>query len=330
MNLDEFQRRCLATDKGETRGLDSEKLVLEAALGLLGEAGSVADLLKKRLRDGISAESQKGFLEQELGDILWYVAILAHRHGLKFADVAARNLRRTENRYGTADGLENQLRLHGTDLRLDRAFPEAERFPDAMEFEFRAGIDADGRATTQMVIVSADPNPFPDGQISSVKGGKGLGFTLNSTLVEREVGDPLRDNAPVDDGYRFHDVLHLAFMAVLGWSPVMRDLLRLKRKSVPSVDDTADSRRACDVEEGLSTYLANRSRDYNGFIQMRYVDNSTIDYVLEQVRNESVAAKPGWLWRRAIHQGFSCWRTVHNMGGGRVRLDLKQCELSVI
>ena len=36
------------------------------------------------------------------------------------------------------------------------------------------------------------------------------------------VGAALTDNAYQDDGYRFHDVFHIAFTAILGWSPVLR------------------------------------------------------------------------------------------------------------
>lgn len=45
------------------------------------------------------------------------------------------------------------------------------------------------------------------------------------------VGDTLTDNAHKGDGYRYHDVFHLAYAAVLGWSPVIRSLLRRKRKA---------------------------------------------------------------------------------------------------
>jgi hypothetical protein len=53
------------------------------------------------------------------------------------------------------------------------------------------------------------------------------------------IGDPLKDNADpaagdkdgAIDGYRFHDCVHLAFVAVLGWSPVVRGLMKRKRKS---------------------------------------------------------------------------------------------------
>lgn len=52
------------------------------------------------------------------------------------------------------------------------------------------------------------------------------------------VGDRLTDNAAEPDDYRFHDVFHYAYVAVLGWSPVVRSLLRLKRKSVPKIDES--------------------------------------------------------------------------------------------
>lgn len=45
------------------------------------------------------------------------------------------------------------------------------------------------------------------------------------------IGDALTDNSHEDDGYRYHDVFHLAYAAVLGWSPVCRALLKCKRKS---------------------------------------------------------------------------------------------------
>ena len=46
-----------------------------------------------------------------------------------------------------------------------------------------------------------------------------------------KIGDELTDNAYKDDGYRFHDVFHSAYVAILGWSPVIRKLLKRKRKS---------------------------------------------------------------------------------------------------
>lgn len=66
----------------------------------------------------------------------------------------------------------------------------------------------------------------------------------------KPLGDDLTDNAYDDDGYRFHDVIHLALIAHLGWSPVVRGLMRLKRKSRNDrADEVEDGGRAQVVEE---------------------------------------------------------------------------------
>src|SRR6185369_2897439 len=58
------------------------------------------------------------------------------------------------------------------------------------------------------------------------------------------IGDPLTDNIGDPDGYRFHDVFHLAYAAILHWSPVVRALIKHKRKSRPKYDEAEDGGRA--------------------------------------------------------------------------------------
>ena len=66
----------------------------------------------------------------------------------------------------------------------------------------------------------------------------------------RPLGNDLTDNSYEDDGYRFHDVIHLALIAHLGWSPVVRGLMKRKRKSKDDgVDEVEDGARAQIVEE---------------------------------------------------------------------------------
>lgn len=60
--------------------------------------------------------------------------------------------------------------------------------------------------------------------------------------------------------YRFHDVFHLAYAAVLGWSPVLRALLKCKRKSHPWLDENQDGARAILIEEGISTFVFNHAK----------------------------------------------------------------------
>ncbi|HOX29801.1 MAG TPA: nucleoside triphosphate pyrophosphohydrolase family protein [Candidatus Paceibacterota bacterium] len=69
-------------------------------LGLAGEAGEVAEKIKKVIRDanGVVSEEKKGELSKELGDVLWYVANLAEELSLSLDDIAERNLEKLKSR----------------------------------------------------------------------------------------------------------------------------------------------------------------------------------------------------------------------------------------
>ena len=69
-------------------------------LGLAGEAGEVAEKIKKVLRDknGIIDEETKVLIQKELGDVLWYVAQIASEIGLDLDDVAKGNIEKLQSR----------------------------------------------------------------------------------------------------------------------------------------------------------------------------------------------------------------------------------------
>ena len=64
------------------------------ALGLCGEAGEVAEKVKKTLRDdgGVLTDERREGLSRELGDVLWYLSQLATEAGLDLEEIAAENL----------------------------------------------------------------------------------------------------------------------------------------------------------------------------------------------------------------------------------------------
>ncbi len=79
------------------------------------------------------------------------------------------------------------------------------------------------------------------------------------------IGDRLNDNRTIPDGYRFHDVFHLSYLVHLGWSPVIRALLKIKRKSKPEIDENEDGARANIIEEGIATWIFNHASKRNFF-----------------------------------------------------------------
>ncbi|HNY35920.1 MAG TPA: nucleoside triphosphate pyrophosphohydrolase family protein [Candidatus Pacearchaeota archaeon] len=78
-------------------------------LGLAGEAGEVAEKIKKVIRDGngIVSEEKKEEITKELGDVLWYVANLSKELGILLEDVAQKNLEKLQSR-------QQRNELHGS------------------------------------------------------------------------------------------------------------------------------------------------------------------------------------------------------------------------
>lgn len=69
--------------------------IVYPALGLAGEAGEVAEKVKKHIRDGVLNVED---LKKELGDVLWYLAAIASDLGLNLDDVADANLEKLRSR----------------------------------------------------------------------------------------------------------------------------------------------------------------------------------------------------------------------------------------
>ena len=66
--------------------------------GLLAEAGEVATVMQKSIRDGWSSEKTEELMFKELGDILWHLSEIANDNGWKLSDIAAGNIAKLTSR----------------------------------------------------------------------------------------------------------------------------------------------------------------------------------------------------------------------------------------
>lgn len=95
MTFDDYQAAAL-----RTADLTRKNELFHLVLGLVGESGEIAEKFKKLVRDKDSDESQidREDIKKELGDVLWYVAVLSAYLGLKLEDVAEYNVTKLADR----------------------------------------------------------------------------------------------------------------------------------------------------------------------------------------------------------------------------------------
>lgn len=156
----------------------------------------------------------------------------------------------------------------------------------------------------------------------------------------KQLGNDLTDNSYDDDGYRFHDVLHLALIAHLGWSPVFRGFMRKKR---PDIDDVEDGGRAKVVEElVLKAIHSEGERQANetgrcavsGPIQLFTTRASITFELLKRLRayveGLEVSKNSYWEWENMIIDGFRMFQALreHRQGLITVDLDSRTIEFS--
>lgn len=96
LTFDEYQKAAQTTAQYP----DAGRNVYYPTLGLAGEAGEVAEKIKKLMRDnnGVLTPERRDALRKELGDVLWYVAALCSELGLSMGDVAAHNVEKLRDR----------------------------------------------------------------------------------------------------------------------------------------------------------------------------------------------------------------------------------------
>lgn len=291
MDFDHYQETAALTDQFPDKKTDDALMI--PLLGLAGETGTLLSEFKKKIRDRESYEGFKERAEEELGDVLWYLSNLATHLGLSLSDIAAKNLRKTQERWPI-----DKEKGEAIDF-FDEDFPESEQLPRQVDI-----------------------------RLSEVAPDKVAEMRL---LPQEEViGDQLTDNAYEDDGYRFHDVMHLAHLAVLGWSPVMRRLLKRKRRSNPTTDTVEDGARAGIIEELIVAYVYENARERKYYQGIRHLDSEMLSTIKRLVRPLEVGRRKTKDWERAILEGYKAFRHLITHRKAILRIDMKTRQLTIV
>lgn len=268
-----------AANHGNFKNVGAASDITEGALAYIAVPVAVTASLDATLvRLGQSAAALLGSTPARADLIAFARAYLdaIHAAELAFSEVARGNLRKTRGAF-----LEPQAEdLVGLDF--DSEFGIEEQLP--RDFKIRVNQRGSGKSYLQW----------------------------NGVFI----GDPLTDNIADRDGYRFHDVFHFAYAAILHWSPVMRALIKHKRKSNPKYDEEQDSGRAIVVEEGLSAWIFSRAKELNFFENQEKVSLGVLKTIGEFVSGYEVEKCPLKLWEKAILDGYAVFRLLKANQGG--------------
>ena len=317
-----------------------------AILGVIGEIGSLASVIKKQQRDAEAYSHYEEDFIEEAGDILWYVTTISTRlkasldewpatipvfsdafEGLySLHDKIILFSKEQATLQAPADSdrerlspliqsilsdLAGLLKLHEltlekvADLSCNKILSYWCHFEDMPARQF----DSDFPWYEQL------PRKFTIDFIS-INNNKSLILSMNNMLV----GDRLTDNSYEIDGYKFHDIFHLAGAVTLGWSPVFRRMLKLKRKSNSKVDEVEDGARAAIVEEAVINHIYDYARPK--FLEgMSRVDLDLIKRIQNLVRGYEVEACEPWEWQHCILSSYEMFRQLIANKGGRIVFD---------
>jgi NTP pyrophosphatase (non-canonical NTP hydrolase) len=294
MTLEEYQLEAAKTLQ-KYNSKDQENFFL-GYLGLAGEAGSVLTTLKKLIRDGDGFGTFKDKLTEELGDILWYISSIASHNNLSLQNIADLNLAKTTDRF-------TELALNDIP-RFDENYPE--QFPDSFIVNF---IEEKGENDLLEVKMIWEKIPGEE--------------YIN-------LGDPLTDNSRVPNDYRYHDVFHLGHIAFLGWSPVIRHLMQLKRKSDALTLDAEDRGRPQVAEEAITLIVYNYAKGNKMLRASDRIDTELLNTIKQLVVDLEVSTVTSYQWEKTIIESYKIFHEVLKNKGGKVLVCPKDRSLQYL
>lgn len=350
--LDEYAVEAARTD----RFADAPKHLGLLAAGLDGETGSIVAEVKKAARERDAYPVYRRRLVEEIGDALWYLVRLREVSGesgardvsdllLGHASLPPPPLDAGLRLAAAAGALCNAMTVPGsmsfrellrevaaalssvaaaTGISLEHAAKEnaakiASRWP--AERSYHPLFDNDSPEEDQL------PRRLDIEFRELSRGSRQVTLLRCNNL---NFGDRVTDNIEDPDGYRYHDIFHFAHAVHLGWSPVVRALLRAKRKSDAAADEEQDGARAVILEEAVAAIVFSRAKHLAFFDGLDHVDYDLLKTVDGFVEGYEVAEVPLWQWEQAILDGYRIFRLLRVNRGGHVTLDLVNRSLHYV
>ena len=341
----------------ETNKFTSDKALFGAQMGLFSEVGSLVSLLKKKLLNNDSNDHSNELVIEEMGDIFWYFTLItivesvdlyeltsdtepydSHGSAIVISGINDQPFVKVKSNKNIKDTelLFSELISHTTSLSKETTLKKFKDFltiySEVMSFlnldllnivennTFKIRNRFVPIGELNLPLLSFDSNFSKDEQlpvefeVHIVEKPNGKAYLKWNDVF---IGSALNDNHQENDNYKYHDVFHLAFAAILHWSPTFRALIKHKRKSNPSIDETQDSGRPIVIEEGLSAWLFSISKQRG----IDFTKESSISYDLLKtiqifIRGYEVEKCPLQLWVKAIIQGYTVFnQVVANKGG---------------
>lgn len=287
MELDDYQQRAQATARPQLR--DTNQVGAETSplvMYLLGLAGEAGSVDTVFKKHLRDGDAYRSW-RMQLREELGDV--------LWYVAAIAAEAELTLDDIATANLHKTQSRwLPSANYQLDASAPPDERLPRSGTIEFRETINDDGRPEVTV------------------------------WMENRQLGHPLTDNSVEEDGYRFHDAFHLAYAAILGWSPQLRKMLDCKRKSSPDIDNAEDGGRAIVTEEGLAHFVFAYGAQHDHFAGIDHLDQSLLDAIATMTSKFEVGARTASDWEHAILEGHRMFRELVVNHGGSVTFDADQ------
>lgn len=349
--LSEYERGIAETD------IINREDISPILQGLYGEVGGIMSTAKKHIREKLAYPGYRLAAEEEFGDTLWYLAALCRRLDFSLEEIfsEAANTASFKKKLAASDSLEGAFAylaipastdpVDTTLFKLGRsAALLLEPSPDrnkvvAFATDYLGALHAAKLSFSEVVRgnmrkargaflepLSQDLVDFDAEFEKEEQLPREFAIRINERANGRSyiqwnnvfIGDPLTDNISDLDGYRFHDVFHLSYAAILHWSPVFRALIKHKRKSNPRYDESQDSGRAIVVEEGLTAWLFSKAKELDFFEGHNNVSLGILKTVNEFVIGYEVSECPLKLWERAILDGYKVFREIKAAQGGWV------------